>query len=372
VKRITISVINDLVTDQRIQRMIGTLQKEEVEILLIGRELPNSLPMQTSNYGYRRLKMLFRRGPLFYGFFNIRLFFILLFRKQQDLFISNDLDTLLANYLVSRIRKTPLLYDSHEYFTEVPELTNRRRTKKIWERIEQRILPRIKYAITVSDSIASTYNEKYGTPFSVIRNVSYSRKPLIDPAFHDRYSARYKVIYQGALNMGRGLELMIQSMKYISDTMFIIVGDGDIRMDLQKLVQEMKLVDKVVFPGKLPPRTLHKITSNCDLGISMEEDLGLNYRMALPNKIFDYIQARIPVICSDLPEMRALISSYEIGEVVDSRESNDIAAQIQAILKNEQRRKQWVNNLDNAAADLCWEKEEVKLLQMMKTIWQET
>jgi glycosyltransferase involved in cell wall biosynthesis len=357
------------VTDQRIQRMIGTLQKGEVEILLIGRRLPNSLPMQKTSYAYRRMRMVFTKGPLFYVFFNIRLFFLLLFRKQQDLFISNDLDTLLANYLVSRIRKTPLLYDSHEYFTEVPELTNRRRTKKIWEWIEQWILPRVKHAITVSDSIAKTYKEKYGTPFSVVRNVSYSRSPVLDPAFHDRYSARYKVIYQGALNVGRGLELMIQSMRYLSDTLFIIVGDGDIRLELQKMVQDMKLLDKVVFPGKLPPGTLHKITSNCDLGVSMEEDLGLNYRMALPNKIFDYIQARIPVICSDLPEMKALIDTFDIGEVVLSRETKGIASQIQSILNNEQRRKHWTGNLEKAAADLCWEKEEVKLIQLMETIW---
>lgn len=369
-KRITISVINDLVTDQRVQRMIGTLQKEEVEILLLGRKLPNSLPMQATSYGYKRLRMMFRKGPLFYAFFNIRLFFILLFRKRQDLFISNDLDTLLANHLVSRIRKIPLLYDSHEYFTEVPELTNRRRTKAIWEKIERRVLPQVKHAVTVSESIAITYREKYSTPFSVVRNISYFREPIIDPAFHDRYSARYKVIYQGALNMGRGLELVIQSMRYISDTIFIIVGDGDIRMELQKMMQEMKLTDKVVFPGKLPPSTLHKITSNCDLGISMEEDLGLNYRLALPNKIFDYIQARIPVFCSDLPEMKALIETYEIGEVAISRETKDISSQIQGILKNEKNQKKWKNNLKNAAAELCWEKEELKLIQLMEKIWQ--
>lgn len=369
-KRITISVINDLVTDQRVQRMIGTLQKEEVDILLIGRLLPDSLPMQASTYRYKRLKMLFKKGPFFYAFFNIRLFFILLFGKRQHLFISNDLDTLLANYMVSRIRRTPLLYDSHEYFTEVPELTNRRRTKRVWERIEHSLLPRIKYALTVSDSIAEMYKEKYGTSFSVVRNVSHYREPMVDPAFHDRYSARHKIIYQGALNMGRGLELMIRAIKYISDTMFIIAGDGDIRLELQKMVQEMKLVDKVVFLGKLPPQTLHKITSNCDLGVSLEEDLGLNYRMALPNKIFDYIQSRVPVLCSDLPEMKALISTYKIGEVVNARESGQVASQVQDILKNKEKGQQWQKNLNQAAADLCWEKEEEKLLQVLEKAWQ--
>ena len=115
------------------------------------------------------------------------MFFILLFAKRNDLLISNDLDTLLANYLASKIRKIPLLYDSHEYFTEVPELRARAGTKKVWESIEGRILPKLKYAMTVSDSIAAAYHEKYGTPFRVIRNVSKFRTPENDPTFHDLY-----------------------------------------------------------------------------------------------------------------------------------------------------------------------------------------
>jgi len=370
VKRITISVINDLVTDQRVRRMIGTLLKEDSEVFLIGRLLPNSLPMPAVSYRYKRLRMLFRKGPLFYAFFNIRLFFILLFRKRPDLLISNDLDTLLANYLVSRIRRIPILYDSHEYFTEVPELIHRPGTKKVWERIEKRILPNISYAITVSDSIAEAYSEKYTNNFRVIRNLSESRVPESDPAFHDHYPSRYKVIYQGALNLGRGLEMLISSMQWIQDTTLLIAGDGDIRIELQKLVQKLKVADKVIFLGKMPPQMLHKITSQCDLGFSLEEDMGLNYRMALPNKIFDYIQARIPVLCSDLPEMRNLIENYQVGEIVNEREPKKIASQILEILQNKQNRSRWVNNLDVAAIDLCWENEEKKLVKVLNEIWQ--
>jgi len=371
VKKITISVINDLVTDQRVQRMISTLQKEEVEIILLGRKLPNSLPMPETSYAYKRMSMLFKKGPLFYAFFNFRLFFLLLFGKRQDLFISNDLDTLLANYLVSKIRKIPLLYDSHEYFTEVPELTDRPGTKKIWERIERWILPNIKHAITVSDSIALAYREKYGTQFLVIRNVSRDRTREDDPTFHDLYNSRYKIIYQGALNIGRGLEMLISAMQWIPDTILLIAGDGDIRFELQQLVKQLKITDKVVFPGKIAPAMLHKITSQCDLGFSLEEDLGLNYRMALPNKIFDYIQARIPVMCSDLPEMGALINYYKIGEIVRSRDPSDLASQIHAVLKNDAIRKSWGLNLDVAAEELCWEKEELKFSGLLENIWKE-
>ncbi len=327
--------------------------------------------MPGTSYSYKRMKMIFKKGPLFYAFFNLRLFFVLLFARGTDLLISNDLDTLLANYLVSRIRRIPLLYDSHEYFTEVPELKDRAGTKKAWERIERHILPRLKYAMTVSDSIAAAYEEKYGIPFVVIRNISEFRTPERDPSFHDHYSARYKIIYQGALNIGRGLEMMITAMQWIPDTLLLIAGDGDIRIDLHHMVQQLKLSDKVVFPGKIPPRTLHKITSQCDLGVSIEEDLGLNYRMALPNKIFDYIQSRIPVLCSDLPEMLALVEKYGIGEVIIDRDPKKLASQVLEILQNAGKRKTWAGNLDQSATELCWDKEEIKLRKFVELIWRD-
>lgn len=295
----------------------------------------------------------------------------LLFMQKPDLLISNDLDTLLANYVAARIRNVPLYYDSHEYFTEVPELEGRNVTKRLWLRIEGRIVPKLKYASTVSNSIAAVYQEKYGTDFMVIKNVSRFRKPANDPTFHDRYSSRYKIIYQGALNIGRGLELMIQSMRKIPDSMFLIAGDGDIREELQQLVRQNKLTDKVVFLGKIPPETLHKITSQCDLGLSIEEDVGLNYRFALPNKIFDYIQSRIPVLCSDLPEMRGLIEKYDIGEVIDDRKPEALAVQVQEILHNTGKRQKWMEKLELAASELCWEHEEVKLLKLIEQIRRE-
>ena len=109
---------------------------------------------------------------LFYAFFNLRLFFILLFKKA-DVFVSNDLDTLLANYLASKFkRKTELVYDSHEYFTEVPELTNRPGVQKIWMKIERMIFPKLTKIYTVNDSIAKIYSELYTKDIKVVRNIS--------------------------------------------------------------------------------------------------------------------------------------------------------------------------------------------------------
>jgi glycosyltransferase involved in cell wall biosynthesis len=313
----------------------------------------------------KRFRMLFKRGPLFYAFYNLRLFFFLLFRRRPVMLVSVDLDTLAAGYLVSKLRNIPLLYDSHEYFTEVPELVDRRRVKRTWERIEGMIVPRLRAGIAVSDSIAAVYREKYGVDFRTIRNVPVSMEPGAFPELRDTYPSAYKLIYQGALNRGRGIELMIEAMRYIPDTMLFVVGDGDIRTALQQMVHRLKLTDRVAFPGRIPPGRLAGLTAQCDLGFSLEEDLGLNYRMALPNKIFDYIQARVPVLCSDLPEMASLVEEYGVGEVCRERSPQAIAGQVREMLKDVEKRNRWKEQLDNAARELCWEREEQKLLVLV-------
>ena len=168
--------------------------------------------------------------------------------------------------------------------------------------------------------------------------------------------SHYKIIYQGALNLGRGLELLIRSMHFLEDVRLILAGSGDIEDDLKDLVKEMDLGEKIKFTGRMSPDELKPITCGCDLGVSLEEDMGLNYRFALPNKIFDYIQCRIPVLCSDLPEMANLVNKYGAGAVVKERNPEKLASQISAMLELS-RKGRWDKSLEKAAGELCWEKE---------------
>jgi len=175
-RRIVVSVTNDLVTDQRVYKVCKSLQKLGFDILLIGRQLKNSPPIERPYKTYR-MRLLFNKGFLFYAEYNLRLFFKLLFTKK-DILLSNDLDTLLPNYIISKLQKKKLVYDSHELFTEVPELINRPRVQNIWIGIEKRILPNLKICYTVCQSIADYYDKKYGTNFKVIRNLPEIKKVL--------------------------------------------------------------------------------------------------------------------------------------------------------------------------------------------------
>ncbi|MFW5821772.1 MAG: glycosyltransferase [Tangfeifania sp.] len=368
-KRIIVSVTNDLVTDNRVHKVCTSLVKMGFDVLLAGRKLPGSLALEERTYQTKRFRLLFKKGPLFYACFNFRLFLFLLFAKF-DVLLSNDLDTLPANYLASKLKSKPLVYDSHEYFTEVPELVNRRRVQKIWEWLEKQMLPKLKHAYTVCDSIAEVYRQKYGTPFRVVRNfpMANQSKPTLPlkPEKNEK-----TVLYQGAINVHRGLEQAILAMKYLNNVRFVIAGDGDIRVQLEKLVQQENLESKVEFLGRLPISELAKITPNADLGLSIEEDVGLNYRFALPNKLFDYIQAEVPVLVTNLPEMAAVVNRYQIGEITGSLEPEKLAAKINRALFDEAKRQKWKDNLKVAAGELTWENEEKRLMEIYEPFLQD-
>ena len=361
-KIIIVSVTNDLTTDQRVHRICTTLTSLNYDVLLVGRKLKNSLPI-TRTYKTKRFHLLFQKGFLFYAEYNIRLLLFLIF-KQKTILLSNDIDTLIPNYLVSKLFRIPLVFDSHELFSEVPELTNRPFIKSIWRKIEDFLIPKIKNKYTVCGSIAEYYKSIYNTSFDVIRNVPIKSIDLNELKSNISLK-KNAIIYQGALNKGRGLELIIETMMYLDDVFLYIVGDGDINLELKNLVHQLQLTNKVFFLGKIIPQDLQKITLQAAVGISIEEDLGLNYRYALPNKLFDYIQAEIPVLVSDLPEMRQLVNHYKIGLVIENRQPKEIAKNIITLIEN---RNSYIENLKIASAELCWEKEELILKNLIKEI----
>lgn len=363
-KRIIVSVTNDLTTDQRVHKICTTLLENDFEVYLIGRKLNNSISL-TRNYQTFLFKLIFNKGFLFYAEYNIRLFFKLLFLKK-DILWANDLDTLLPNYLISVLSRKKLIYDSHELFTEVPELIDRPFQRNFWRTLEKISVPKLKNCITVSESIAQYYFKKHQLKFNIIRNFPTHRINQNIAAFPFEIGNNKIILYQGTLNKGRGLELMIDTMPHLSNVVLVIIGNGDIEADLYEKVKELKLTDKVYFLNKIKPEELVNLTPNADLGLSIEEDLGLNYRYALPNKLFDYIQANVPVLVSNLPEMRKIVEQYEVGEFIKNREPIQLAQQIERMLSK--GKEFYKFNLEAASNELNWENESKKLIEILNNL----
>ena len=359
-KRVIVSVTNDISTDQRVAKVCKTLIQNNFEVLLIGRKLKSSIALKRA-YKTKRFNLLFNTGFLFYAEYNFRLFCYLLFTKK-DILLANDLDTLLPNYLISKLQNKKIVFDSHELFPEIPELVHRPKVKKVWLTLEKHILPKLKNNYTVCNSIAEFYKNKYQSNFTTIKNLP-SKKEVKKGAFSFDTKGEKIILYQGALNVGRGIELMIETMEFLENHLLVLIGDGDIHQTLKDKVIAEALGNKVFFLGKISPKKLHKLTPLADLGLSLEEDLGLNYRFALPNKIFDYIQGEVPILVSNLPEMSEVISAYQVGEIVKNRTPEKLAKQIKEVLE-----KEYTKELKLAKTALIWEQQEEKLIAIFNNL----
>jgi glycosyltransferase involved in cell wall biosynthesis len=366
-KKVIVSVTSDLITDQRVHKVSQTLYNNGYDVLLVGRKLKNSLPMDDRSYKTKRFSLWFHSTALFYINYNLRLFLFLLF-SRTDVLLSNDLDTLLANYLVSVIRNKPLVYDSHEYFTGVPELQQRKTVRKIWERIEGYIFPKLTHVYTVNDSIAALYAEQYRKEIKVVRNV---------PLYQERkemgstITGKKILIYQGSgINVNRGAEELVFAMRYLDPEEFNlwIVGGGDVFDSLKALAAAQQVSDRITFIDKVPFQKLQEITSKAHLGLSFDKPTNLNYLYSLPNKIFDYLHAGLPILTSRLPEISAVQEKFNVGHFIDHHEPEHVAERIRFMFEDSSRYQQWKLNTRGAARAYCWQNEEQTILGIFREI----
>jgi len=372
-QRILISVTSDLSTDQRVNRTATTLKEAGYRVLVIGRVLKTSTEVSPKRYRTLRFKLWTEKGPMFYALYNIRLFWFLLWH-HADILVSNDLDTLPANFLAAKLKNIPLVYDSHEYFTGVPELINRPKVQRIWKKIESYCLPKVDYAITVNESIAKLFKEEYNKDFDVIRNVPLITKPFLSERENLRRELGLPInkkilILQGAgINIDRGAEELVAAMSYLPDYLLLIVGGGDVIGDLRKIVSEKNLKERVLFIAKQPIEILRKYTAASNLGVTLDKANNINYKLSLPNKLFDYIHAGVPVLSSDLPELKRIVVGYDIGEISTDHDPKNISKVIEEMFSSEEQIKKWEANTVIAAKELNWDKEKERLLSIFKKI----
>ncbi|HQQ93067.1 MAG TPA: glycosyltransferase [Bacteroidia bacterium] len=364
-----VSVINDLSSDHRVQKTCSALMESGYNVVLIGRELKHSKPLPGWPYTCIRMRLIFTQGPFFYVSFNIRLFFLLLNRKA-DLYYSNDLDTLWPNYTVSKLKGAALVYDSHELFCEVPELLRSPLKKRIWQNLEAYLVPKLKNCITVNESIARVFQEKYGVKFHSIRNIPDNTHLKIKKTRVELGLPQDKkiIILQGAgINVDRGSEELVDAMKYIDNAILLIIGSGDIWPVLKEKIRNEELENKVHMIEKLPRQDLLEYTHVADLGISIDKGTNLNYQYSLPNKIFDYIHSGIPVLASRLTEIEHLVNQYQVGEFIENHQSVHIAERIRAMLASD-KLLIYRENTKAASAVLNWNLEKKKLLAVLNDL----
>lgn len=361
-----VSVTNDLYTDNRVHKVCTFLHNNGYEVLLVGRKRRSSVDLAPREYKTKRMRLLFETGAAFYAFFNLRLFFLLL-SKKCDVLVSNDLDTLLANHMAKKFKRNcTLVYDSHEYFTEVPELVNRPSVQRIWLRIEKWIFPQLTHIYTVNDSIAKIYTDLYQKEIKVVRNISQRWQPenIKSKQELDIPENVPLIILQGAgINVDRGAEEAVEAMQEV-DAVLMIVGGGDVLGQLKDRVKELGLESKVRFYGRRPYLEMMQFTYHADLGLTLDKDTNPNYKFSLPNKIFDYMHAGTPVVATNIIEVANVIRKNDIGFVLDRFTPDTLAKALVEIIKDPKRLDAMKTNCAKAAETENWENETSVLTEI--------
>lgn len=344
------------------QRICHSLQANGYEVMLIGTDVRGKKRADTS-YKQKQLHAIFRKGKLFYAEFNLKAFFTLLFLRF-DAVCAIDLDAILPCYLAAKLRGKKSVYDAHELFCELPEIIHRPAIYKAWKRIEKWCLPAFKNGYTVSESISAEYNKMYGHDYKTIRNISLLRDvtPNASPV------EQPYILYQGALNEGRGIEQLLLAMKQV-ELPLVICGEGNLSAKARALVTELGLQEKVLFRGMIAPPALPAYTFNAAIGINLGDGTGLNNYLSLNNKFFDYIHAALPQVAMDFPEFRKINDEYEVALLIPELNPGMIANAINTLLADKVLYDKLRVNCERAQLVLNWQSEEKKLLDFYKALW---
>lgn len=359
--KIILLTFGDILFDQRLQKSIRSLEQAGYEIIVFARKLFPESPDR--NIHALRYRPLFSRGVMAYLEYNVRAFLKLVFSRHHVV-VSFDLDTLPAAIAASYLKRLVVIHDAHEFFVESPELVLRSKVRAIWERIACFCIPKVDRAYTVGNAIAQAMQEKYGIPFEVIRNVPMvgEENEMKGEGSEIKFPKPY-IIYQGALNTGRGLEQIIQVMKHFPDINLVLAGRGDIELYLKEMAVSQTL-SNIYFVGNLRPDELKIWTKKAIFGLNLLENMGKSYFLSLANKFFDYIEAGIPQICIDFPEYRTLNSRYDVAILVESCDEHLLLEGFNILLKDTEVYQRLKSNTAIAIRELNWELESEKLVRL--------
>lgn len=292
-------------------------------------------------------------------------------RFQVDVILAADLPMLPVAAEVAVQSKAKLIYDSHELYCE-QEFSAQE--KKKWQVIEKKYIGACDAVITINESIASELKKRYSLPkVHVILNADKvashkpERKDLIRSQLSLGKNQRI-VLFQGGFSADRNLENLVLAMQHVAnDIVLVMLGDGVLKKRLKRLADK-HCPGRVIFIPAVPQDELLDYTASADLGLIPYQANCLNNYLCTPNKLFEFIAAGLPILASDLPELRRFVKEKEIGEVADLSRPEAIAKEINKCFSDSNRLDQWRRASEVVRKEINWETEGKKFLSICESV----
>jgi glycosyltransferase involved in cell wall biosynthesis len=285
-------------------------------------------------------------------------------RHRPRVIHAHDLTTLPAALVGAKLSGARLVYDAHELRVHQEGVTYR----PLWKLLERLLIGRADAVITTTQSRADWFARSYNVrPPMVLRNMVEYREQSPTTLLSDQLGLRRSVpivLYQGGIQPGRGLRNLIVAARDIRRAVVVILGHGRMFRELQDFVRSSGMGEKVKLLGPLPHDLLMSYTASATIGVQLIQNTCLNHYTTDSNKLFEYIMAGTPVVASDLPEIRKVVDSYEVGLLVDPEDTGAIAESINRLLEDDALYHRFRKNTRKAARECNWAVQEPKLLRL--------
>jgi len=295
---------------------------------------------------------------------------------RVDAYHAHDANTLYAASLAGMIRHNPVILDAHELPYVEPYFQVRPIQRLFYTMLLRLMLPRCAAVITVSPPIVDEIQRRYGGPRAVVvRNVPPFQPPLASNRLRERLAlpaTTQIALYQGNISENRSLQVLVRAARYLPDDIVIVLmGNGPSTERLEALIAQEGVGERVRLVPAAPYSELLAWTASADLGlILLSPDFSLNIRYCLPNKLFEYLMAGLPVLTSPLEAVAEVLTRYDAGQVCPSLAPEEIARSITTMLANGDGMARWHVNALAAARELNWEVEQAALLSLYEKLLQ--
>lgn len=287
----------------------------------------------------------------------------------------HDLPSLETGVMLKKEFGIPLIYDAHELYPE--QVTFSKAQKKICSDAEAKLIKDVDVAITVNQSIAEVMSERYGivTPAVVTNAVdlpsnfeqSDSGKNVIRERLNLPDSMRI-LLFQGGLSPHRNIDKVVAAMAKVevNNLCLVVLGDGPVKPTLLKIAKRKKLLDnKVFFLDAVPQSELLAYSACADAGIIPYPHVDLNSLYCTPNKLFEFIAAKLPIIANESPELNRFVSLNGFGETADLNSVRSIASSINSKFEDHRFFLTAKNNLHKNGRHFLWENEKIGYLTLL-------
>lgn len=350
--------LNEYHTDARSFNFLETFSKlnlRSVGIFATIKRKQCSFAKQNQEIVYLNLRRLKRLAPRWLEFC---IKASLLVKNFSPKFVfSEDIYSLPIAYLFKKKYNSKIIYDSREIYSELASLRHSKIKKNIIASIEKRYGPSVDTILVTGELDKKILREKFpSSNFLVVYNFPLRAKNLQPVNYFQILGIPNNsiiMIYQGKILEGRGLELSIKTLQFFENGHLILIGKGEKVEGLQKLSKRLKVEHRTHFLGEIAYSQLLTYTAGGSIGLALIEPISLSYKLALPNKLFEYCQAKIPVIATRLPAIDRIFQEFRIGELVEPEISPENLANV--VTTTYENRKFYAEELERASKIFNWE-----------------